>query len=115
MSSRTECIKHQAQSCLQLLEVGKHCCKKNISEQWKMFSSILNTVESLVESWQNSGDTQNTRRFSEGVWIHDLPGTEAGVTYNPLRTQVQISLTVTSKPVAIFAPISANLAMYFFY
>ena len=53
-----------------------------------MFPSILNTVESLVESWQNSGDTQNAHRMSEGVWIHDLPGAEAGVTYNPLRTQV---------------------------
>ena len=57
-----------------------------------MISSILNTVESLVESWQNSDETQNIHRLSEGVWIHDLPGAEAGVTYNPFRTQVQISL-----------------------
>ena len=57
-----------------------------------MFSSILNTVESLVESWQNSSDTQNSHRFSQGVWIHDLPGAEAGVSNNRPRTQVQISL-----------------------
>ena len=57
MSSRTECIKTSSAELPSAFGSGKTLLQEEYFRTVKMVSSILNTVESLVELWQNSDDT----------------------------------------------------------
>ena len=67
MSSRIKCIKTSSAELSSAFGSARFTAQEEYFRTVKMFSSILNTVESLVESWQNSHDTQNAHRLSEGV------------------------------------------------